>query len=228
LPDRYVEGTCPNCGFARARGDQCDNCGRSLDPVELIDPRCRFDGSTPERRPTEHFFLKLSAYNDRVVVHEGGNVHVTPVGIGGSPGTPGPGCSQIGEQQGIIGNVPPGELPSWLEDDPVQLTLSRVRREGEDATVQLSNTFGDEVVLLVGFQPQFTYLPNFHGVQLVTASDVIVLGSVPIDFSFDVRIPDLGPGVESLFAYVQPFSRNSQGTKTLGSPSVILMLDEQF
>ena len=66
LPDRYVEGKCPNCGFERARGDQCDNCGRSLDPVELINPRCRFDGSTPERRPTEHFFLRLSAYNNRV------------------------------------------------------------------------------------------------------------------------------------------------------------------
>ncbi|MPZ50004.1 MAG: methionine--tRNA ligase [Dehalococcoidia bacterium] len=66
LLDRYVEGTCPFCGFERARGDQCDNCGRILDPVDLIDPRCRFDGSAPERRESEHFFLRLSAYNDRV------------------------------------------------------------------------------------------------------------------------------------------------------------------
>ncbi len=66
LPDRYVEGTCPHCGFNGARGDQCDNCGRSLDPTDLIEPRCRFDGSTPERRPSEHFFLRLSAYNDRL------------------------------------------------------------------------------------------------------------------------------------------------------------------
>lgn len=66
LPDRYVEGTCPHCGYERARGDQCDNCGKTLDPTDLIDPRCRFDGSTPERRPSEHFFLRLSAVNDKL------------------------------------------------------------------------------------------------------------------------------------------------------------------
>jgi methionyl-tRNA synthetase len=67
LLDRYVEGTCPHCGYDGARGDQCDNCGKTLDPVDLIDPRCRFDGSTPERRPSEHFFLRLSAYNDKLI-----------------------------------------------------------------------------------------------------------------------------------------------------------------
>ncbi len=66
LLDRYVEGTCPICGDAGARGDQCDNCGNVLDPAELIDARCRFDGSTPEVRESEHFFLRLSAYNDRL------------------------------------------------------------------------------------------------------------------------------------------------------------------
>ena len=66
LPDRYVEGTCPYCGYDGARGDQCDNCGRTLDPIDLIDPRCRFDGSTPERRESEHFFLRLSAYNEKL------------------------------------------------------------------------------------------------------------------------------------------------------------------
>ena len=59
LPDRYVEGTCPYCGYPRARGDQCDNCGRPLDPTDLIDIRCRLCGNTPEFRPTEHFFLDL-------------------------------------------------------------------------------------------------------------------------------------------------------------------------
>ncbi|MGD8554959.1 MAG: class I tRNA ligase family protein, partial [Anaerolineales bacterium] len=47
LPDRYVEGTCPHCGFAEARGDQCDNCGSLLDATELIDPRSKIDGSVP-------------------------------------------------------------------------------------------------------------------------------------------------------------------------------------
>jgi methionyl-tRNA synthetase len=60
LPDRYVEGTCPYCGFADARGDQCDNCGRTLDPTQLINPRCRLCGRRDvEIRQTEHFFLDL-------------------------------------------------------------------------------------------------------------------------------------------------------------------------
>ena len=63
LPDRYVEGTCPNCGFARARGDQCDNCGRPLDPQQLIDARSTISGQAPEFRETEHFFLDLRRVN---------------------------------------------------------------------------------------------------------------------------------------------------------------------
>jgi len=62
LPDRYIEGTCPNCGYTGARGDQCDNCGHTLDPVDLINPRCRLCGSKEsalEIRPTDHFFLDL-------------------------------------------------------------------------------------------------------------------------------------------------------------------------
>ncbi len=59
LPDRYVEGTCPHCNYADARGDQCDNCGRPLDPIDLGDIRCKLCGSTPEFRATEHFFLDL-------------------------------------------------------------------------------------------------------------------------------------------------------------------------
>ena len=60
LPDRYVEGTCPHCGFADARGDQCDHCGKLLEPTELIGPRSKASGDTNlERRRTEHFFLDL-------------------------------------------------------------------------------------------------------------------------------------------------------------------------
>ena len=66
LPDRYVEGTCPHCGYPDARGDQCDNCGRTLDPVDLIDPRSRLSGATPEQRETEHYFLDLPAFKDRL------------------------------------------------------------------------------------------------------------------------------------------------------------------
>lgn len=59
LPDRYVEGTCPVCGYAYARGDQCDRCNTLLDPKQLINPRSKIDGSTPVIRETEHFFLDL-------------------------------------------------------------------------------------------------------------------------------------------------------------------------
>ena len=62
LPDRYVEGTCPHCGEERARGDQCDTCGRTLDPQDLVQPRCALCGRPPEFRDSEHFFLKLSAF----------------------------------------------------------------------------------------------------------------------------------------------------------------------
>lgn len=64
LPDRYVEGTCPVCGYEGARGDQCDNCGSTLDAIELINPRSRFSDATPVPRPSTHFFLKLSAFNE--------------------------------------------------------------------------------------------------------------------------------------------------------------------
>ncbi len=64
LPDRYVEGACPHCGNERARGDQCDSCGHTLDPIELVKPACSICGATPEFRDSEHFFLKLSAFQD--------------------------------------------------------------------------------------------------------------------------------------------------------------------
>lgn len=64
LPDRYVEGTCPRCGYDSARGDQCDNCGSTLDATELIEPRSKLSDATPELRTTNHFFLKLGAFND--------------------------------------------------------------------------------------------------------------------------------------------------------------------
>ena len=67
LPDRYVEGTCPHCDYEDARGDQCDNCGRTMDALELMNPRSRFSDATPEPRATNHFLLRLSAFNDRLL-----------------------------------------------------------------------------------------------------------------------------------------------------------------
>jgi len=66
LPDRYIEGTCPICGFPDARGDQCDNCGNLLDPQELIDPRSKVDGRPPIFKETSHLFLDLPAFRDQL------------------------------------------------------------------------------------------------------------------------------------------------------------------
>jgi len=67
LPDRYVEGTCPHCDSPQARGDQCDECGKPLNASELIDPRCQHCGTTPQFKDSEHFFLKLTAFEDRLL-----------------------------------------------------------------------------------------------------------------------------------------------------------------
>ncbi len=64
LPDRYIEGTCPICGYDSARGDQCDNCGNQLDPVDLINPRSKINGETPVFTETEHFMLDLPAFSE--------------------------------------------------------------------------------------------------------------------------------------------------------------------
>ncbi|TAK67699.1 MAG: methionine--tRNA ligase [Dehalococcoidia bacterium] len=64
LPDRYVRGTCPHCGYEKARGDQCDNCGRTLDPEQLLNPTSAITGAVPEPRDTEHFFMRLSAFQE--------------------------------------------------------------------------------------------------------------------------------------------------------------------
>ncbi|MBS0124649.1 methionine--tRNA ligase [Thetidibacter halocola] len=67
LPDRYIEGTCPNCGFDSARGDQCDNCTKQLDPVDLINPHSTISGSTDlEMRETKHLYLRQSVMKDQI------------------------------------------------------------------------------------------------------------------------------------------------------------------
>jgi len=66
LPDRYVEGTCPYCHHPKARGDQCDECGKPLNPADLIDLSCGICGEAPEIRESEHFFLRLSSFSEQL------------------------------------------------------------------------------------------------------------------------------------------------------------------
>lgn len=66
LPDSYVLGTCPYCGYDKAQGDQCSNCGRLLDGLQLINPRSRLSGAVPEVRATKHLFLRLDALSPRL------------------------------------------------------------------------------------------------------------------------------------------------------------------
>src|SRR5690554_3335277 len=67
LPDRYIEGTCPNCGYERARGDQCEECTKQLDPTDLINPRSAISGSTDlEVRETRHLYLRQSTMREKL------------------------------------------------------------------------------------------------------------------------------------------------------------------
>lgn len=66
LADRFVEGTCPKCGYTDARGDQCDGCGTLLNPFELIEPRCKLDNATPIPKDSTHIFLSLDKLQDKV------------------------------------------------------------------------------------------------------------------------------------------------------------------
>jgi methionyl-tRNA synthetase len=66
LPDRYLEGTCPYCGFTKARGDECDECGKPLNPSELKDLHCYLCATQPRFESSEHFFLRLSSFQDKL------------------------------------------------------------------------------------------------------------------------------------------------------------------
>jgi len=78
LPDRYLVGTCPHCGFAEARGDECDSCGRVLEARELRGPRCSLCGTPAEFRPSEHFYLLLDKLAPRLAEYIGRQAHWRP------------------------------------------------------------------------------------------------------------------------------------------------------
>ncbi|MCL2296086.1 MAG: methionine--tRNA ligase [Methanomassiliicoccaceae archaeon] len=75
LPDRYVEGTCPNCGAKDVRSDQCDSCGKTFEPGDLENARCIHCGNEPGVRSTNHFFFKLSAFSEQLMEYAGSQDH---------------------------------------------------------------------------------------------------------------------------------------------------------
>ncbi|MCC6020411.1 MAG: methionine--tRNA ligase [Thermoproteaceae archaeon] len=78
LPDRFIEGKCPYCGYQRARGDQCESCGMLLDPKQLVDTRCAICGSRPEWRVTKHWYLDLKRLEDGVRAYVERNPYLQP------------------------------------------------------------------------------------------------------------------------------------------------------
>lgn len=78
LPDRYLLGTCPTCGFADARGDECDQCGRPLEPKQLGAPRCALCGTPAEFRPSEHFYLELDRLEKPLAEYIAAQAHWRP------------------------------------------------------------------------------------------------------------------------------------------------------
>jgi len=78
LPDRYLVGTCPNCNFENARGDECDNCGRPMDPSKLGSPKCALCGTPAEFRPSEHFYLELDRLQEKLTTYLAEQKHWRP------------------------------------------------------------------------------------------------------------------------------------------------------
>jgi len=167
---------------------------------------------------------------DGVLVLSGSGVKA--VAVSGTPGAGGMavhGCGSNGAPGQLLDHFPSAEQPVVLPGTPATVVLSRVAREGQSADLSVQNADGHHVAVLVGYAPQFTYFEKFSGVLTVSASQVIdvgILSGASVDFSFTV--PELGPGVESLIAYVQPLSMDPQGHKVLGVPSAMLMLDGAF
>ncbi|MBS7653800.1 MAG: methionine--tRNA ligase [Candidatus Bathyarchaeia archaeon] len=73
LPDRFVEGKCPYCGYERARGDQCEQCGRLLDPAKLEEPRCAICGASPTMRTVKHWYFDMPKFEDMLLAYIEGN-----------------------------------------------------------------------------------------------------------------------------------------------------------
>ncbi|MEM1514675.1 MAG: methionine--tRNA ligase [Candidatus Bathyarchaeia archaeon] len=73
LPDRFIEGVCPYCGYERARGDQCEQCGRLLEPIRLVEPKCAVCGGKPTKRISKHWYFDMPKFTDKLLIYIEGN-----------------------------------------------------------------------------------------------------------------------------------------------------------
>jgi methionyl-tRNA synthetase len=73
LPDRFIEGKCPHCGYERARGDQCEQCGRLLEPARLVEPRCAICGASPVIKKVKHWYFDMPKFEDKLLAYIEGN-----------------------------------------------------------------------------------------------------------------------------------------------------------
>ena len=163
---------------------------------------------------------------DGVLVLSGSGVKALAVtGALAAGGTAWPGCGANGAQGKLLDHFVTGTQPTVVPGTPTTVALSRVVREGQNAELTVQDAAGHHVALIIGFAPQFSEFPNFSGVMVVNPTQVLDLGTLPGDVTVNVTVPELGPGVESVIAYVQPVSLDPQGNQVLGTPSAMLMLD---
>lgn len=168
---------------------------------------------------------------DGVLVLSGSGVKAIAVsGTLAAGGVAAPGCGSNGASGQLLDHFPSAEAPATLPGTPAAVVLSRVVREGQNAEIKLQDAAGHRVALLIGFTPQFSTFPGFRGVLVVSPAQVIDLGTLPEPgtVTFNITVPELGPGVESVVAYVQPVSLDPQGIQVFGTPSAMLLLDGSF
>lgn len=168
---------------------------------------------------------------DGVLSTVNGSVFVAGLyGTGNLPGTAAPGCPSTGSFGALLDAVPPATAGTWLAGWPAESSMSAVRREGEIATIDMPNVSDQWVLLLIGYGLDFQYLKQWNGTLTLQVANVIGVGPVtwPGVLKAQAVVPELGPGVDSAFAFVQPATRNSAGVWTLGLPSAILLLDSQY
>jgi len=134
LPDRYVEGTCPKCGYEKARGDQCDNCSATYEVTELLSPHSTIpgDGSTPVLKETVHWFLRLDLFQERLE-------------------------RWIGERSGWRPNVKGGAI-SWLKEGLRPRCVTRDTEWGVEIPVDDPDARGKRIY--VWFDAPIGYITN--------------------------------------------------------------------